>query len=70
MTRLSIAKFRAGLLGLLLGAVPVLVVQGREDPFGMPRSSGTRKVVRVPGNHTLRVEAAGYLAQRVVEVPP
>lgn len=26
--------------------------------------------VRVPGNHTLRVEAAGYLAERVVEVPP
>jgi hypothetical protein len=34
--------------------VPVLVVQGRTDPFGMPRSSGNRKVVRVPGDHSLK----------------
>jgi predicted alpha/beta-hydrolase family hydrolase len=34
--------------------VPTLIVQGRSDPFGMPRSSGERKVVRVPGDHSLR----------------
>jgi predicted alpha/beta-hydrolase family hydrolase len=34
--------------------VPTLVIQGRSDAFGMPRSSGDRKVVRVPGDHSLR----------------
>jgi hypothetical protein len=39
---------------LKLVTVPTLIVQGRSDPFGMPRSSGERKVVRVPGDHSLR----------------
>ncbi|HZQ82510.1 MAG TPA: alpha/beta family hydrolase [Gaiellaceae bacterium] len=39
-------------------SVPVLVVQGRSDPFGMPRSSGSRTVVRVPGDHSLRAGLA------------
>jgi hypothetical protein len=48
---------------LKLVTVPTLIVQGRSDSFGMPRSSGERKVVRVPGDHSLRqglkeVEAA------------
>ena len=34
--------------------VPVLVVQGRGDRFGMPRSSATRAVVEVDGDHGLR----------------
>jgi predicted alpha/beta-hydrolase family hydrolase len=34
--------------------VPVLVVQGRGDPFGLPRSGGTLKVVRVDGDHGLK----------------
>jgi predicted alpha/beta-hydrolase family hydrolase len=42
--------------------VPVLVVQGESDPFGMPPDGPTRTVVRVPGDHALRntapVEAA------------
>jgi hypothetical protein len=42
--------------------VPVLVVQGESDPFGMPPDAPRRTVVRVPGNHSLRnagaVEAA------------
>jgi predicted alpha/beta-hydrolase family hydrolase len=42
--------------------VPVLVVQGERDPFGMPPEGPGRSVVRVPGNHSLRstaqVEAA------------
>jgi uncharacterized protein len=34
--------------------VPVLVVQGEGDPFGMPEPGPAREVVRVKGNHTLR----------------
>jgi predicted alpha/beta-hydrolase family hydrolase len=38
--------------------VPVLVVQGEKDPFGMPPADRRRKVVQVPGNHSLRATAA------------
>ena len=34
--------------------VPVLVVQGDSDPFGMPSGAAGRTVVEVPGNHSLR----------------
>lgn len=34
--------------------VPVLVVQGESDPFGMPPPGPARKVVTVKGNHSLR----------------
>lgn len=34
--------------------VPVLVVQGERDPFGMPPEAPGRTVVRVPGDHSLR----------------
>lgn len=34
--------------------VPVLVVQGQRDPFGIPPAGRRRKVIRVPGTHTLR----------------
>jgi predicted alpha/beta-hydrolase family hydrolase len=33
--------------------VPVLVVQGVSDPFGMPPRRKGRRVVKVPGNHSL-----------------
>ena len=33
--------------------VPVLVVQGTSDPFGMPPGASGREVVTVPGNHSL-----------------
>jgi uncharacterized protein len=33
--------------------VPVLVVQGTSDPFGMPPSGLNREIVTVPGNHSL-----------------
>jgi uncharacterized protein len=36
--------------------VPVLVVQGESDPFGMPRGSETCTVVTVPGNHGLKAD--------------
>jgi uncharacterized protein len=52
--------------------VPVLVVQGDSDPFGMPADGANRRVVTVPGNHSLKadldaVRAAvrGWLAEIV-----
>jgi hypothetical protein len=39
-------------------AVPVLVVQGERDPFGMPPGGPNRAVVVVPGDHALRNRAA------------
>jgi predicted alpha/beta-hydrolase family hydrolase len=46
-------------------AVPVLVVQGARDPFGMPPSAANRTVVQVPGDHSLRtdVRAVGEAAR-------
>jgi predicted alpha/beta-hydrolase family hydrolase len=38
--------------------VPALVVQGRDDPFGMPRGSATCTVVTVAGNHGLKSDLA------------
>jgi len=32
--------------------VPVLIVQGVSDPFGMPPAAPGREVVQVPGNHS------------------
>jgi uncharacterized protein len=34
--------------------VPVLVVQGESDPFGMPEPARGREVARVAGNHSLK----------------
>ena len=36
--------------------VPMLVVQGERDPFGMPPAAPGRTVVRVPGDHSLRAD--------------
>jgi uncharacterized protein len=36
--------------------VPVLVVQGEGDQFGIPPAGPSRTVVRVPGNHSLRTD--------------
>ena len=38
--------------------VPMLVVQGSGDPFGMPPAGPTRSVVQVAGNHSLRSDLA------------
>jgi uncharacterized protein len=35
-------------------AVPMLVVQGNRDPFGMPPAGARRTVVEVPGGHGLK----------------
>jgi hypothetical protein len=37
-------------------SVPVLVVQGVNDRFGMPPGSATRSVVEVPGDHALKAD--------------
>jgi predicted alpha/beta-hydrolase family hydrolase len=36
--------------------VPVLVVQGKSDPFGMPKGGPGRKIVTVAGNHSLKAD--------------
>jgi uncharacterized protein len=52
--------------------VPVLVVQGERDPFGMPPAGRRRKVVQVAGDHSLRTDpgavtaAVGSWLRRVV----
>jgi predicted alpha/beta-hydrolase family hydrolase len=42
--------------------VPVLVVQGLNDPFGMPPGAPGRTVVRVEGDHSLRRDRAAIAA--------
>jgi uncharacterized protein len=37
-------------------AVPVLVVQGASDPFGMPAGGPGREIVEVRGNHSLNTD--------------
>jgi len=56
--------------------VPVLIVQGESDPFGMPPEAPDRQVVRLPGNHGLksdrpglRAAVAAWLEQRLTETP-
>jgi len=34
-------------------SVPVLIVQGESDPFGMPPAGADRTVVKIKGNHSL-----------------
>jgi predicted alpha/beta-hydrolase family hydrolase len=36
--------------------VPVLVVQGERDPFGMPPPSPSREIVQVAGDHGLKAD--------------
>lgn len=38
--------------------VPVLVIQGERDPFGMPPDAKGRTVVRIAGDHGLRADRA------------
>jgi predicted alpha/beta-hydrolase family hydrolase len=50
-------------LGELDGVrVPVLVVQGERDPFGMPPSARRREVVQVRGDHGLKADRAAVEA--------
>ena len=43
-------------------AVPTLVVQGTGDPFGMPAPGPGRKVVAVPGTHSLTADLPAVAA--------
>jgi predicted alpha/beta-hydrolase family hydrolase len=55
--------------------VPVLIVQGERDRFGIPKPGRNREVVQVPGDHSLRSDrqaVAGAIAEwlpRVVAAP-
>ena len=42
--------------------VPMLVVQGSGDPFGMPPAGARRTVAQVPGNHSLRTDLEAVAA--------
>jgi predicted alpha/beta-hydrolase family hydrolase len=42
--------------------VPVLVVQGESDPFGMPPDGANRTVARLRGNHSLASDIPGLRA--------
>ncbi|HEX2131371.1 MAG TPA: alpha/beta family hydrolase [Actinophytocola sp.] len=46
--------------------VPVLVVQGENDPFGMPGPGAHREIAVFPGDHSLRRDATG-IARTVQE---
>jgi predicted alpha/beta-hydrolase family hydrolase len=48
------AERKTRLPELQLVKVPVLIVQGERDPFGMPPAARRRKVVVVPGDHSLK----------------
>jgi uncharacterized protein len=56
--------------------VPVLVVQGERDPFGMPPLGPSREVVKVPGDHGLKADptavevAVKAWLPRVVDLGP
>ncbi|MEJ7823776.1 MAG: alpha/beta family hydrolase [Solirubrobacteraceae bacterium] len=41
--------------------VPVLIVQGESDPFGMPPAATGREVARVRGNHSLRSDRSALV---------
>jgi hypothetical protein len=57
--RAGSAKEPQSRLGELESAgVPVLVVQGTGDRFGMPEEAPSRRVVRVRGDHSLRSDSA------------
>jgi predicted alpha/beta-hydrolase family hydrolase len=43
-------------------AVPVLVVQGASDPFGMPAGGALRRVVTVSGSHALSGDLEAVVA--------
>jgi uncharacterized protein len=43
--------------------VPVLVIQGVSDPFGMPPAGPNRTVVELPGNHSLTADLNALRAE-------
>ena len=53
---------RAGCRSWRPSAVPVLVVQGESDRFGMPPTGPKREVVKVRGDHGLKADAEAVAA--------
>jgi predicted alpha/beta-hydrolase family hydrolase len=49
--------------------VPVLIVQGARDMFGMPRGARGRKVVRVAGDHGLKSDLPAVAAAVAAWLP-
>ena len=49
--------------------VPVLVVQGSRDPFGIPPAGARRKVVQVPGDHGLKADVDAVAAAVTAWLP-
>ncbi|HET9125277.1 MAG TPA: alpha/beta family hydrolase [Solirubrobacteraceae bacterium] len=47
------SKSRLGELDAVPPTIPVLIVQGERDPFGMPPEAENRSVVPITGTHTL-----------------
>ena len=50
-------------------AVPMLVVQGARDRFGMPPARPNREVVEVPGDHSLRTDPGAVTAAVAAWLP-
>lgn len=42
--------------------VPMLIVQGARDPFGIPPATERRRVVKVPGDHGLKTDVEAVAA--------
>lgn len=49
--------------------VPVLIVQGVNDPFGMPEAAVGRTVVQVAGDHGLKSDRAAVRAAIAAWLP-
>jgi predicted alpha/beta-hydrolase family hydrolase len=64
--RAAAAPTRSRLEELEAVDVPTLVVQGAQDPFGIPPAGPNRTVVTVRGNHSLRSDS-GAVAEAVGE---
>jgi hypothetical protein len=47
------SKSRLGELEAVPASIPMLIVQGERDPFGMPPAAENRSVVAIGGSHTL-----------------
>ena len=60
--RSGAARRRAGCAELDAVAVPMLIVQGARDPFGMPPAGASREVVVVQGDHSLRSDMPALAA--------
>ena len=72
--RLDAVLDRGGRAPARARRVPVLVVQGERDPFGIPPAAAGRTVVRVPGDHGLKTDldavtaAVGAWLRRVLDM--